>query len=48
MGLAPDRAGARPGPPDPEVTAVLEPDVHTMDLADATRVMAGGAGLVAG
>ncbi len=48
VGLAPDRAGARPGPPDPEVTAVLEPDVHTMDLADATRVMAGGAGLVAG
>ncbi len=48
VGLAPDRAGARPGPPDPEVTAVLEPDVHTMDLADATRVMSGGAGLVAG
>jgi electron transfer flavoprotein alpha subunit len=36
------------GRPDPEVTAVLEPDVLTMDLADAARVMAGGAGLVSG
>jgi electron transfer flavoprotein alpha subunit len=35
-------------PPDPEVLAVLRPDLHTMDLADATRVFAGGAGLVAG
>jgi electron transfer flavoprotein alpha subunit len=33
---------------DPEVTAVLAPDPHTMDLADATRVLAGGAGLAAG
>ena len=33
---------------DPVVLAVLEPDPHTMDLADATRVVAGGAGLVAG
>jgi electron transfer flavoprotein alpha subunit len=33
---------------DPEVTAVLAPDVLTMDLADATRVVGGGAGLVAG
>ncbi len=46
VGLAPEPGHA--GPPDPEVTAVLEPDVHTMDLAEATRVMAGGAGLVAG
>ena len=40
----------RPGadPPDPEVTAILEPDPHTMDLADASRVVAGGAGLAAG
>lgn len=35
-------------PADPEVLAVLEPDVHTMDLADAPRVLAGGAGLAAG
>jgi electron transfer flavoprotein alpha subunit len=34
--------------PDPQLTAMLEPDPRTMDLADATRVMAGGAGLVAG
>jgi electron transfer flavoprotein alpha subunit len=34
--------------PDPETVAVLEPDVRTMDLADATRVVAGGAGLAAG
>ena len=31
-----------------EVTAVLPPDPRTMDLADAVRVLAGGAGLVAG
>lgn len=37
-----------PTPGDPEVLAVLEPDLHTMDLADATRVLAGGAGLAAG
>ncbi len=36
------------GPGDPELVALLEPDLHTMDLADATRVVAGGAGLVAG
>jgi electron transfer flavoprotein alpha subunit len=35
-------------PRDPEVLGVLEPDLHTMDLADATRVFSGGAGLVAG
>jgi electron transfer flavoprotein alpha subunit len=47
----PDPEGERPGrsaPGDPEVLAVLEPDLHTMDLADATRVLAGGAGLAAG
>ena len=33
---------------DAELIEVLEPDLHTMDLADATRVVAGGAGLVAG
>ncbi|HEY4927558.1 MAG TPA: mycofactocin-associated electron transfer flavoprotein alpha subunit [Acidimicrobiales bacterium] len=33
---------------DPELVELLEPDLHTMDLADATRVVAGGAGLVAG
>lgn len=33
---------------DPELIELLEPDVRTMDLADATRVVAGGAGLVAG
>ena len=33
---------------DPVVLAVLEPDLHTMDLADATRVVAGGAGLASG
>jgi electron transfer flavoprotein alpha subunit len=35
-------------PRDPEVLAVLQPDLHTMDLADATRVFSGGAGLAAG
>lgn len=34
--------------PDPQVIAVLPPDPRTMDLADAVRVLAGGAGLVAG
>jgi len=43
----PTTADATP-PRDPEVLAVLEPDLHTMDLADATRVFSGGAGLVAG
>lgn len=36
------------GPPDPEVLAVLAPDPATMDLADATRVLGGGAGLATG
>ena len=47
----PNRRPAAAGgtrPPDPEVVAIIEPDPATMDLADATRVMAGGAGLVAG
>jgi electron transfer flavoprotein alpha subunit len=35
-------------PVDAELVALLEPDLQTMDLADATRVIAGGAGLVAG
>lgn len=35
-------------PLDPDLLALLEPDLHTMDLSDATRVVAGGAGLVAG
>jgi electron transfer flavoprotein alpha subunit len=34
--------------PDPEVDAVLEPDLATLDLADARVVVAGGAGLVHG
>jgi electron transfer flavoprotein alpha subunit len=33
---------------DPELVELLAPDLHTMDLADATRVVAGGAGLVTG
>ena len=37
-----------PEVPDPELRALLAPDLHTMDLADATRVVAGGAGLVTG
>ncbi|HWE69543.1 MAG TPA: mycofactocin-associated electron transfer flavoprotein alpha subunit [Acidimicrobiales bacterium] len=35
-------------PLDPEVIEVLEPDPATMDLADATRVLTGGAGLASG
>lgn len=35
-------------PADAELIALLEPDLQTMDLADATRVVAGGAGLVTG
>ena len=33
---------------DPQLLALVEPDPATMDLADATRVLGGGAGLVAG
>ena len=36
------------GTADAELVALLEPDLHTMDLADANRVVAGGAGMVAG
>jgi electron transfer flavoprotein alpha subunit len=35
-------------PPDAEMIALLEPDLHTMDLSDAGRVVSGGAGLAAG
>ncbi|MHB1710258.1 MAG: mycofactocin-associated electron transfer flavoprotein alpha subunit, partial [Acidimicrobiales bacterium] len=38
-----DRNGGVPG--DPEVIAVLEPEPATMDLADASAVFGGGAGL---
>jgi electron transfer flavoprotein alpha subunit len=38
------RAGGQAA--DPEVVALVEPDPATMDLADATRVIGGGAGLV--
>ncbi len=38
----------RAGKGDPELLEILEPDLHTMDLADATRVVSGGAGLVSG
>lgn len=33
--------------PDPQVLALVEPDPATMDLAEAPRVLGGGAGLVA-
>jgi electron transfer flavoprotein alpha subunit len=42
-----DTVGVRPGG-DPELMALMAPDLHTMDLSDATRVLAGGAGMVAG
>jgi electron transfer flavoprotein alpha subunit len=32
--------------PDPELLGLIPPDPATMDLADATRVLGGGAGLV--
>jgi len=35
-------------PPEAELLALVEPDPATMDLADAGRVLGGGAGLVAG
>jgi electron transfer flavoprotein alpha subunit len=35
-------------PAEPDLLEILAPDLHTMDLVDATRVLAGGAGLVAG
>jgi len=37
-----------PDVPDPDLVELLAPDLHTMDLVDATRVLAGGAGLVTG
>jgi electron transfer flavoprotein alpha subunit len=43
--------GDRPttdGAVEPEFEELLEPDLRTMDLAEATRVLAGGAGLVPG
>jgi electron transfer flavoprotein alpha subunit len=49
-GRPPDPTAAEPAarrpPPDPDVLALIEPDPATMDLADARRVLAGGAGLV--
>ncbi len=35
-------------PPDPELVALLAPDLATLDLADARTVVAGGAGLAVG
>ncbi len=43
-----DLGGPLDDPAEPELVALLEPDLQTMDLADASRVVAGGAGLVAG
>lgn len=42
LAASPGSAGA-----GPEVLGLIKPDPATMDLADATRVLAGGAGLVA-
>ena len=47
-GGADDSSRPMPAIADPEVTAVLEPDLATLDLADARVVVAGGAGLVHG
>jgi electron transfer flavoprotein alpha subunit len=41
-----DAAGPAAGTPDVEVLEVIEPDPSTMDLAEAPRVVAGGAGLL--
>ena len=48
--LSPEAGAQRPGagPPEAELLDLLAPDLETMDLADATRVVAGGAGLAAG
>ena len=48
--LEPRPAGSDDGDPhhDAEIIALLEPDLHTMDLSDAVRVLSGGAGLAAG
>lgn len=48
LGAGAGHAADAPDPVDAELVALLEPDLQTMDLADATRVVAGGAGLVAG
>lgn len=44
---ATDRAGPIPAEPphDPEIAALLPPDVATMDLGEAPRILGGGAGL---
>ncbi len=47
LALGAATAGGDPGS-DPELVELLAPDLRTMDLADATRVLAGGAGLVTG
>jgi electron transfer flavoprotein alpha subunit len=39
---------AVPSGPDPETETVLAPEPATVDLSEATRIVAGGAGLVAG
>jgi electron transfer flavoprotein alpha subunit len=41
-------AGGERAGPEAEMIALLEPDLHTMDLSDAARVVSGGAGLAAG
>ena len=47
--LAPTASATGDGTPlDPDLVELLAPDLHTMDLSDATRVVAGGAGLAAG
>jgi len=43
-----DRADWTTPTADPEVVGVLAPDLATLDLADATVVVAGGAGLASG
>jgi electron transfer flavoprotein alpha subunit len=45
-GLAPTAGTGAAPTTDPEVLALVAPDPATMDLADATRVLGGGAGLV--
>jgi len=46
--VEPVALGPLPAAADPRLVELLEPDLHTMDLADAARVVAGGAGLVTG
>lgn len=40
-------SGPEVAPPEPDMVALVEPDPATMDLAEAPRVLGGGAGLVA-